>query len=89
FLVLAIIQLPKAVNIVFTGNLRGGADLTWLMYLAMLSVLLFEVIGGYLLSFTLDLYLIGLWLTQGIDETFRLSLNSWRFRQKKWLSRTI
>ncbi len=83
-LVLALIQIPKAVNIVLTGNLRGGADLKWLMWLAISSVISFETFGAYILSFTLELMLMGLWLVQGIDETYRLTLNYWRFRQRKW-----
>ena len=87
--VLALIQIPKAVNIVFTGNLRGGADLNWLMWLAINSVILFEVVGSYVLAITFNMALIGLWLIQGFDETFRLALNSWRFRQRKWKVRDI
>lgn len=82
--ILAIIQAPKAVNIVFTGNLRGGADLNWLMWLAISSVLIFEVAGAYILSFVVGMSLGGLWLIQGIDETCRLLLNYWRFRKRKW-----
>lgn len=87
--IFALIQIPKAVNAVFTGNLRGGADLAWLMWLAMLSVVLFEVFGAYTLSLMLGLGLAGLWVIQGVDETFRLSLNFWRFRNSKWKLKDI
>lgn len=83
-LILAVIQLPKAVNIVFTGNLRGGADLAWLMWLAVGSVIIFEFLGAYYFSFIMGFSLAGLWVVQGIDESVRLSLNYWRFHQKKW-----
>lgn len=82
--VLAIIQVPKAVNAVFTGNLRGGADLAWLMWLVISSVLIFETVGAYLCAFVFGLSLGGLWMVQGIDELTRLLLNYWRFRQRKW-----
>jgi putative MATE family efflux protein len=87
--ILAIIQLPKAVNIVFTGNLRGGADLNWLMWLAISSVLIFEVMGAYVFSFIAGMSLGGLWLIQGLDETSRLLLNYWRFRNRKWKIQNI
>jgi len=87
--ILALVQIPKAVNIVFTGNLRGSADLTWLMFLAMFSVFVFEFIGAYVLSFVFNLSLMGLWITQGVDESFRLTVNSWRFRQKKWRGKKL
>ncbi len=82
---LAILQIPKAVNIVFSGNLRGGADLNWLMWLSIISVILFETIGAYILSVILHVGLIGLWAIQIVDESARFSLNYYRFRGgKKW-----
>ena len=69
--VLALIQAPKAVNIVFTGNLRGGADLNWLMWLAVTSVITFEILGAYVFTQVLGFGLAALWAIQGVDETFR------------------
>ncbi len=88
-LILAALQLPKAVNAVFTGNLRGGADLNWLMWLAIFSVIVFEGFASYFMTFTFHMSLFGLWLIQAIDEAFRTTLNIWRFRGRKWLLKTI
>ncbi len=82
--VMAIIQIPKAVNIVFTGNLRGSADLTWLMWLAIGSVIFFETILAYLFTFVVGLSLYGLWAVMGLDESWRLYWNYQRFRRRKW-----
>jgi putative MATE family efflux protein len=87
--ILALIQLPRAVNNVFTGNLRGGADLNWLMWLTMSTVLIYEVVGAYIMAFVVGMSLGGLWLIQGFDETTRLLLNYWRFRKKKWKVQNI
>jgi Na+-driven multidrug efflux pump len=81
---LAVLQIPKAVNIVFSGNLRGGADLAWLMWLAVFSVVTFETIGGYILSNIFHVGLIGLWSLQIADESTRFTLNYFRFKGKKW-----
>lgn len=83
-LVFAILQIPKAVNTAYSGNLRGCADLNWLMWLAIGSVILNEIIGAYILSFGLGLGLVGLWLIQILDESERLSLNIWRFNKGNW-----
>lgn len=88
-IVLAIIQLPKAMNIVFTGNLRGGGDLAWLMWLAIISVIVFEIVGSYFVAVVFNFTLIGIWLMQGLDETFRLLLNFWRFQQRNWKIKDI
>ncbi len=82
--VMALIQVPKAVNIVFTGNLRGSADLTWLMWLAIGSVIFYETFLAYVFTFLFSLNLYGLWLVMGLDESWRLYWNYSRFRKRKW-----
>ncbi len=83
-LVFAILQLPKAVDTSYSGGLRGAADLNWLMYLSMGSVLLNEFLGAYLLGFVFGLGLLGLWIIQILDESGRLLLNVWRFNKGEW-----
>lgn len=81
---LAILQIPRAVNAVFAGNLRGGADLNWLMWLSICSVFTFELMGASLLTVVFHFGLAGLWSIQSVDETVRFFLNYYRFRRKKW-----
>lgn len=80
----AVLQLPKAVDTSYSGGLRGAADLNWLMYLSMGSVLLNEFLGAYLLGFVFGLGLLGLWVIQIFDESGRLLLNVWRFNKGEW-----
>ena len=80
----ALLQLPRAVNIVFAGNLRGGADLAWLMWLSIISVIVFETFGAFVLTYIFHVGLVGLWAIQIVDETTRYTLNYYRFRRKKW-----
>jgi len=87
-IVMALIQIPKAVNIVFTGNLRGSADLTWLMWLAIGSVIFYETFLAYIFTFVLGFSLYGLWLVMGLDESWRLYWNYHRFRKRKWKRNT-
>jgi putative MATE family efflux protein len=82
--IFALIQLPKGANIVFSGNLRGSADLNWLMWLAISTVCIYEIFGSWLLAIPLGLGLSGLWIVQGIDELSRFSLNLWRFNRGIW-----
>jgi putative MATE family efflux protein len=82
--ILCLVQFPKAANIVFSNNLRAAADNNWLMILAVSSVLTFEISLSYILTFSLGLYLIGIWLIQGIDEFTRLILNNIRFFRHDW-----
>ncbi|MGH1364418.1 MAG: MATE family efflux transporter [Calditrichia bacterium] len=88
-LIVAIIQIPKGINAVLSGNLRGSGDLKWLMYISLFSVVLFELIGGYYSSFVFHFSLAGLWALQGADETLRMVLNYWRFKRGKWKIRDL
>jgi putative MATE family efflux protein len=82
--IFALIQLPKGANIVFSGNLRGSADLNWLMWLAISTVCLYEIFGSWLLAIPLGFGLSGLWIVQGVDELTRFLLNLWRFNRGIW-----
>ena len=79
-----ILQIPKAINTSYAGNLRGAADLNWLMWLAVGAVVINEIMGAYILSFLLGLQLLGLWVIQIVDESGRLVLNYWRFNKYEW-----
>jgi len=85
----AILQIPKGLNTVYSGNLRGGADLNWLMWLAIGSVILNEITGAYILSFLMGFQLLGLWVIQIFDESGRLILNLIRFKSSKWIKTSI
>ncbi len=82
--IFALIQLPKGANIVFSGNLRGSADLTWLMWLVISTVCVYEIYGAWLFAISLGFGLSGLWLLQGFDELTRFCLNFWRFNRGTW-----
>ncbi len=83
-LVFALVQIPKGVNIVYSGNLRGSADLTWLMWLAVITVIIFDIFGSWMVALELGVGLAGIWILQGMDELTRFSLNYWRFNRGKW-----
>ncbi len=86
--VFALAQIPKAVDGALMGNLRGAGDLKWLMWLTIVSVLVFEIGINWVIVFVLNLsamgYLLGLWSVHAVDETVRLGLNYWRFKGGKW-----
>ncbi len=77
--VAAIVQIPKALSFVYSYSLRGVGENRYPMYLALIGILAFEVILGFNLAFTFGLSLIGLWLAQGVDEVFKVSLAIRRF----------
>jgi putative MATE family efflux protein len=83
-LAFVLLQIPKAVNTAYSGNLRGSADLNWLMWMAIGAVIINECTGAYILTFMMGMGLLGLWVIQIIDESGRLALNIWRFNRGDW-----
>jgi putative MATE family efflux protein len=89
--VFALAQIPKAVNNVVVGNLRGAGDIRWLMWTTIGSAFLLEMGLNWLVVFIVlhgaqqaVLSLLFIWGIQLLDETIRLTLNYWRFKGGKW-----
>ncbi len=80
----ALVQIPKALDGVLIGNLRGVGDLKWLMWVTMASVLFLELGLNALLVFVLDYSLMALWLVHFGDEMLRSTINFLRFKSGKW-----
>lgn len=83
-IVFAIVQVPKAVDNVIIGNLRGAGDLKWLMYMTMIGVIFLEVCLNWFVAFKTSLALVGLWSVHLLDESLRLVVNYWRFKGGRW-----
>jgi len=82
--IFAVLQIPKALNTVLTGNLRGADELQWLMWTMIAGVIVFEISASAAVIFIFQLALTGVWLVQCFDEGVRFVLNYLRFRNGKW-----
>lgn len=80
----AFAQIPKALNNVVSGNLRGVGDLRWLMWLTVIFVVTMEIGLNWVSAFILGWGLFGIWGIQALDETIRFSLNYLRFAGGSW-----
>jgi putative MATE family efflux protein len=83
-IVFAAVQIPKALDGVLMGNLRGAGDLKWLMWLTIVSVLILEIGLNWLLVFVFNYSLMALWSVHLGDESLRTIINYWRFKGGKW-----
>jgi len=80
----ALVQIPKAVDGVIIGNLRGAGDLAWIMWMTIIGVVMFEVGLNWIIVFILNFSLIGVWGVHFFDESLRLIINYWRFHGGRW-----
>ncbi|MBD3290629.1 MATE family efflux transporter [candidate division KSB1 bacterium] len=85
-IVFALVQIPKSVGGVIIGNLRGAGELSWIMWMTIIGVLVFEVGLNWVAVFVLNLSLFGLWLVHFLDESVRILTNYWRFKVGRWKS---
>lgn len=86
--IFALVQVPRALNTVLTGNLRGADELQWLMWIMIAGVLIFEISSTAGVIFLLHLGLNSVWVVSGIDEVVRFVLNYFRFKSGKWKLKT-
>lgn len=82
--IFAFAQIPKAMNNVLCGNLRGIGMLRWLMWTTVAFVIVFEIGFNYINLFILGWGLYGIWGIQSADESTRLVLNFIRFKNGSW-----
>lgn len=84
FIVFASVQVPKAMNTVIAGSLRGAGDIQWIMWVNIFAVLLLEIGVNWIGTFILHFGLIGIWSVQLFDEGIKSNMNYFRFRGGKW-----
>ena len=87
--IFSLVQIPKALNAVLTGNLRGAGELHWIMWATIISVLIFEISTSWVVVFVCHFALAGIWIIHGFDEASRFICHFIRFRTGKWKLRSI
>lgn len=80
----ALLEAGRAFNVVWISNLRGAGDVIFPVLMAMFSMWLFGVLGGYIFGIVLGYGLVGIWLGNLIDEWLRGISMLFRWRRKKW-----
>jgi putative MATE family efflux protein len=84
FIVFSLVQVPKAMNTVISGSLRGAGDIQWIMWINIITVILFEIGVNWIGAFIFHFGLLGIWSIQSIDEIIKSFINYRRFRCGKW-----
>jgi Na+-driven multidrug efflux pump len=84
FIVFSLVQIPKAMNTVIVGSLRGAGDIRWIMWINIIGVLFLEIGMNWIGTFAFHFGLLGIWGVQGLDEVVKSLINLFRFRRGKW-----
>lgn len=81
--ILALLQLPKALSYVSSYGLRGRGETRYPMVVIMIGVVVMELGLGTLLALPLGLGLAGIWFAQLADESIRSGLVTQRFLRRR------
>lgn len=87
-LLMVLYQLGDATQIVFANSLRGISDVRPMMVIAFFAYFVVSLPTGYLLAFTFDLGLYGIWLAYPVGLTTAGCLFLWRFNRMTRGSKT-
>ena len=79
-------QIPLALNIVYSGGLRGAGDTQYVFWVSVLGNLVLRLGLIYLFAYILDLGVVGAWIGTTIDVTIRSIFITLRFHSGKWRS---
>ena len=69
--------------------LRAAGDAKFTMFVSVLSMWICRVALSYLLAYTFDLKLLGVWLAMFFDWIVRSACFLWRYKSGKWLQKRV
>ncbi len=79
-------QIPLALNIVYSGGLRGAGDTQYVFWVSVLGNLVLRLGLIYFFAYILDFGVVGAWIGPTIDVTIRSLFITLRFHSGKWRS---
>lgn len=81
-----IAQIPTALNIVYSGGLRGAGDTKYVFWISSLGNLILRLGLIYVFAYVLDLGIVGAWMGTTLDIAIRSVFIALRFRSGHWRS---
>jgi putative MATE family efflux protein len=76
-------------SFILPAGLRGAGDVKYTMFTSIAGMWLFRITLGYVLSITLGIGLIGVWLAMYIDWIVRGAMYYLRVKSGKWKSKAV
>lgn len=71
------------------NTLRAAGDNRYVMYAAVVSVVVFRLLGSYVLGNLMNLQVYGIWYAMYLDWLGRSVFFMWRFKSNKWLEHRL
>lgn len=89
FILSIFLEPGRTQNIIMVNALRATGDARFPFYMALIFMWGVAIPIGYLLGITLEMGLMGIWIGFACDEWLRGLVNAWRWRSKKWQTKSL
>ncbi len=89
FLFVILLEIGRSLNLVIIQSLRAAGDTTFPLVMAIISMLGIGITASYLLSNTLHMGLLGIYLGITCDEFFRGLTMLIRWFKKVWMNKSL
>lgn len=83
------LELGRVFNIVIINSLHAAGDIKFPMLMGIISMFGIAVTLSYLLGIKYEYALVGIWIANGLDEWFRGFAMYFRWKSRKWESKSF
>lgn len=83
------LEIGRAFNMIHGNALKTSGDALYTVIVAVISMFVFAVGGTYIFGIALGMIVYGCYLAMSLDELFRALFVAFRWRSKKWMSKSI
>ena len=83
------VEIGRGFNHIEENSLRGAGDVVFPMVVSIISCWVMSILFSYLLGIQFGFGLAGCWIAFGLDEFFRGITYFFRWRSRKWTTKTV
>lgn len=79
-----VLETARTCNMIMINSLRAAGDARFPVYMGLISMVGISFPLGYVLVFTLDMGLLGVWMANAVDEWIRAIIMHFRWKSGAW-----
>ncbi len=84
-----VLEIGRICNIVFGNALKTAGDAAYTVFIAVIFMYLFAVLGSYVFGISLKWCVVGSWIGLAMDECMRAILMGIRWKSRKWEKKVL
>ena len=84
-----VLEIGRICNIVFGSALKTAGDAAYTVFIAVIFMYLFAVLGSYVFGIKLQGFVVGSWIGLAMDECMRAILMGIRWKSRIWEQKVL